>query len=135
MAERKTSRKLSVDLARKISAISVASDVSGISERFVFCEVIYITYKYLCHFLGSNSFKCVFCIGLCLHFRNLYSIQFPFGALCLPSLHFPILKESPGHVFRLGLEQDELKSIMQDILEMDLNNDWEVRTMEAPKNV
>jgi hypothetical protein len=28
---------------------------------------------------------------------------------------------------RLGLEQDELKSIMQDILEMDLNNDWEVR--------
>jgi hypothetical protein len=33
MSERKTSRKLSVDLARKISAISVASDVSGISER------------------------------------------------------------------------------------------------------
>jgi hypothetical protein len=29
---------------------------------------------------------------------------------------------------RLGLEQDELKSIMQDILEMDLNNDWEVGT-------
>ncbi len=34
MATRKTSRKLSVDLARKISAISVASDVSGISERY-----------------------------------------------------------------------------------------------------
>jgi len=30
-------------------------------------------------------------------------------------------------VSRLGLEQDELKSIMQDILEMDLINDWEVR--------
>jgi hypothetical protein len=29
-------------------------------------------------------------------------------------------------MIRLGLEQDELKSIMQDILEMDLNNDWEV---------
>jgi hemerythrin superfamily protein len=53
----------------------------------------------------------------------------------LPSLHFPILKETPEHVFRLGLEQDELKSIMQDILEMDLNNDWEVRTIGAPKNV
>jgi hypothetical protein len=35
MATRKTSRKLSVDLARKISAISVASDVSGISERYL----------------------------------------------------------------------------------------------------
>jgi hypothetical protein len=32
---------------------------------------------------------------------------------------------------RLGLEQDELKSIMQDILEMDLNNDWEVRRRVA----
>ena len=32
-------------------------------------------------------------------------------------------------LFRLGLEQDELKNIMQDILEMDLNNDWEVITI------
>jgi len=27
---------------------------------------------------------------------------------------------------RLGMEQDQLRSIMQDIIELDLNNDWEV---------
>ncbi|XP_023326919.1 uncharacterized protein LOC111700275 [Eurytemora carolleeae] len=59
MSGRKISRKLSVDFVRKISAISIASDVSEISGRF-------------------------------------------------------------------GMEQDELKSIMKDILELDLNNDWEV---------
>jgi len=52
-------RKLSVDVARKLSAISVASDVSAISHRF-------------------------------------------------------------------GMEQDQLKSIVQDILELDINDDWEV---------
>ena len=29
-------------------------------------------------------------------------------------------------VFRFGMEQTELKTIVQDILELDLNNDWEV---------
>merc|ERR1711970_1370648 len=54
-----TNRKLSVDFARKLSAISCASDVSCISERF-------------------------------------------------------------------GMEQGHLKNIVQDILEMDLNDEWEV---------
>ena len=59
-ADRKVStRKLSTDFVRKISCISTASDVSGISGRF-------------------------------------------------------------------GMEQDQLRSIMQDILELDLNNDWEL---------
>jgi hypothetical protein len=58
--ERKVSqRKLSTDFVRKLSAISVASDVSCISGRF-------------------------------------------------------------------GMEQDQLRSIMQDILELDLNDDWEL---------
>lgn len=60
LADRKVStRKLSTDFVRKISCISTASDVSGISGRF-------------------------------------------------------------------GMEQDQLRSIMQDILELDLNNDWEL---------
>jgi len=59
MSGRKSSRKLSTDFMRKLSAISVASDVSEISERF-------------------------------------------------------------------GMEQTELKTIVQDILELDLNNDWEI---------
>ena len=64
MAERRkssilTNRKLSTDFARKLSAISVASDVSLISERF-------------------------------------------------------------------GLEQGELRNIVQDILEMNINDDFDV---------
>ena len=54
-----TNRKLSTDFARKLSAISTASDVSCISQRF-------------------------------------------------------------------GMEQGHLKNIVQDILEMDLNDEWEV---------
>ena len=54
-----TNRKLSVDFSRKLSAISCASDVSCISQRF-------------------------------------------------------------------GMEQGHLKNIVQDILEMDLNDEWEV---------
>merc|ERR1712115_255687 len=66
MADRKestrkvsTQRKLSSNFVRKLSAISVADDVSGISNK-------------------------------------------------------------------LGMEQDQLRSIMQDIIELDLNNDWEL---------
>ena len=53
-------RKISTDFARKLSAISVASDVSCISDRF-------------------------------------------------------------------GLEQGELKNIVQDILDLKINDDWDVR--------
>ena len=56
-------RKLSVDFARKLSAISCASDVSCISHR-------------------------------------------------------------------LGMEQDQLKSVVQDILELDLNDEWEVSSIK-----
>jgi len=64
MSGRKISRKLSVDMVRKISAISVASDISEISCRF-------------------------------------------------------------------GMDQDEMKTIMQDILELDLNNDWELSSEDG----
>ena len=38
MASRKTSRKLSMDVVRKLSAISVASDISEISGRLLQCQ-------------------------------------------------------------------------------------------------
>lgn len=31
-------------------------------------------------------------------------------------------------LFRLGMEQDHLKTIVNDILDMDTNNKWEVTT-------
>ena len=33
------------------------------------------------------------------------------------------------------MDQDEMKTIMQDILELDLNNDWEVREDTHKKSV
>ena len=73
MAERRKSsilvnRKLSTDFARKLSAISVASDVSLISERF-------------------------------------------------------------------GMEQGELRSIVQDILDMNINDDFDVSLMMINFNI